>query len=139
MQYDFIPGTKVRDFNRLNSSKELLSIEHQARAKDSILFTHYETLKSWRRSQAEDKFFDLDIEKRRLKKEKAELELLTMENDFREKIGLGTFESYQAFLDREENDEEPNIEEEILLEAANILSDFIEHSYNPVISMNKAG
>ena len=139
LQYDFIPGTKVRDFNRLNSSKELLSIEHQARAKDSILFTHYETLKSWRRSQDEDKFFDLDIEKRRLKKEKAELELLTMENDFRKKIGLGTFESYQAFLDREENDEEPNIEEEILLEAANILSDFIEHSYNPVISMNKAG
>lgn len=139
LQYDFIPGTKVRDFNRLNSSKELLSIEHQARAKDSILFTHYETLKSWKRSQDEDKFFDLDIEKRRLKKEKAELELLTMENDFRKKIGLGTFESYQAFLDREENDEEPNIEEEILLEAANILSDFIEHSYNPVISMNKAG
>ena len=139
LQYDFIPGTKVRDFNRLNSSKELLSIEHQARAKDSILFTHYETLKSWRRSQDEEKFFDLDIEKRRLKKEKAELELLTMENDFRKKIGLGTFESYQAFLDREENDEEPNIEEEILLEAANILSDFIEHSYNPVISMNKAG
>ena len=139
LQYDFIPGTKVRDFNRLNSSKELLSIEHQARAKDSILFTHYETLKSWRRSQDEDKFFDLDIEKRRLKKEKAELELLAMENDFRKKIGLGTFESYQAFLDREENDEEPNIEEEILLEAANILSDFIEHSYNPVISMNKAG
>ena len=87
LQYDFIPGTKVRDFNRLNSSKELLSIEHQARAKDSILFTHYETLKSWRRSQDEDKFFDLDIEKRRLKKEKAELELLTMENDFRKKIG----------------------------------------------------
>ena len=139
LQYDFISGTKVRDFNRLNSSKELLSIEHQARAKDSILFTHYETLKSWKRSQDEDKFFDLDIGKRRLKKEKAELELLTMENDFRKKIGLGTFESYQAFLDREENDEEPNIEEEILLEAANILSDFIEHSYNPVISMNKAG
>ena len=88
LQYDFIPGTKVRDFNRLNSSKELLSIEHQARAKDSILFTHYETLKSWRRSQDEDKFFDLDIEKRRLKKEKAELELLTMENDFRKKIKL---------------------------------------------------
>ena len=62
-----------------------------------------------------------------------------MENDFRKKKGLGTFESYQAFLDREENDEEPSIEEEILLEAANILSDFIEHSYNPVISMNKAG
>ena len=139
LQYDFISGTKVRDFNRLNSSKELLSIEHQARAKDSILFKHYETLKSWRRSQNEDKFFDLDIEKRRLKKEKAEFELLTMENDFRKNIGLGTFESYQAFLDREENDEEPNIEEEILLEAANILSDFIEHSYNPVISMNKAG
>ena len=57
----------------------------------------------------------------------------------RKKMGLSTFENYQAFLDREEGDEEPNIDEAILLEAANILSDFIEYSYKPVISMNKAG
>ncbi len=76
---------------------------------------------------------------RSLKKEKNEFELLTMENDLRKKMGLSTFENYQAFLDRGESDEEPNIDEAILLEAANILTDFIEYSYKPVISMNKAG
>ncbi len=81
----------------------------------------------------------LDLEIRKAKKENTEAELLTMENDLRKKIGLNTFESYQAFLDREEIKEEPDIDEEILLEAANILSDFIEYSYKPVISMNKAG
>ena len=81
----------------------------------------------------------LDLEIRKAKKENTEAELLTMENDLRKKIGLNTFESYQAFLDREEIKEEPDIDEEILLEAANILSDFIKYSYKPVISMNKAG
>ena len=139
LQYDFISSTRVRDFNRLNLSKELLSAEHKGRTKESILFKHFEKLKSWRKSQREDKFFDLDLEKRSLKKERNEFELLTMENDLRKKMGLSTFENYQAFLDREESDEEPNIDEAILLEAANILSDFIEYSYKPVISMNKAG
>ena len=57
----------------------------------------------------------------------------------RKQLGLETFVDYQAFLNREENDEDPDIEEEILLEAANILSDFIEFSYQPVISMKKTG
>ena len=48
------------------------------------------------------------------------------------------FGSYQAFLDRENDKEEPDLDEEILLEAANVLSDFIQQSYKPVISMNKA-
>jgi len=82
---------------------------------------------------------ELNIDNRKTEKENKESELLTMENDLRKKIGLNTFESYQAFLDREEIKEEPDIDEEILLEAANILSDFIEYSYKPVISMNKAG
>ena len=139
LEYDSIAKTRVRDFNRLNTSTSLLSSEHEIRVNDSVLFKHHKKLKAWRKAQQEEKFLELNIDNRKTEKEKKEAELLTMENDLRKEIGLNTFESYQAFLDREELKEEPDIDEEILLEAANILSDFIEYSYKPVISMNKAG
>ena len=139
LEYDSIAKTRVRDFNRLNTSTSLLSSEHEIRINDSVLFKHHKKLKAWRKAQQEEKFLELNIDNRKTEKENKESELLTMENDLRKKIGLNTFESYQAFLDREEIKEEPDIDEEILLEAANILSDFIEYSYKPVISMNKAG
>ena len=139
LEYDSIAKTRVRDFNRLNTSTSLLSSEHEIRVNDSVLFKHHKKLKAWRKAQQEEKFLELNIDNRKAEKENKEAELLTMENDLRKKIGLNTFESYQAFLDREEIKEEPDIDEEILLEAANILSDFIEYSYKPVISMNKAG
>ena len=139
LEYDSIAKTRVRDFNRLNTSTSLLSSEHEVRVNDSVLFKHHKKLKAWRKAQQEEKFLELNIDNRKAEKENKEAELLTMENDLRKKIGLNTFESYQAFLDREEIEEEPDIDEEILLEAANILSDFIEYSYKPVISMNKAG
>jgi len=139
LEYDSIAKTRVRDFNRLNTSTSLLSSEHEVRVNNSVLFKHHKKLKAWRKAQQEEKFLELNIDNRKTEKENKEVELLTMENDLRKKIGLNTFESYQAFLDREEIKEEPDIDEEILLEAANILSDFIEYSYKPVISMNKAG
>ena len=139
LEYDSIAKTRVRDFNRLNTSTSLLSSEHEIRVNDSVLFKHHKKLKAWRKAQQEEKFLELNIDNRKAEKENKEAELLTMENDLRKEIGLNTFESYQAFLDREEIKEEPDIDEEILLEAANILSDFIEFSYKPVISMNKAG
>ena len=139
LEYDSIAKTRVRDFNRLNTSTSLLSSEHEIRVNDSVLFNHHKKLKAWRKAQQEEKFLELNIDNRKTEKENKESELLTMENDLRKEIGLNTFESYQAFLDREEIKEEPDIDEEILLEAANILSDFIEYSYKPVISMNKAG
>ena len=139
LEYDSIAETRVRDFNRLNTSTSLLSSEHEIRVNDSLLFKHHKKLKAWRKTKQEEKYLVLDLEIRKAKKENTEAELLTMENDLRKKIGLNTFESYQAFLDREEIKEEPDIDEEILLEAANILSDFIKYSYKPVISMNKAG
>ena len=139
LEYDSIAKTRVRDFNRLNTSTSLLSSEHEVRVNDSVLFKHHKKLKAWRKAQQEEKFLELNIDNRKTEKENKEAELLTMENDLRKEIGLNTFESYQAFLDREEIKEEPDIDEEILLEAANILSDFIEYSYKPVISMNKAG
>ena len=139
LEYDSIAKTRVRDFNRLNTSTSLLSSEHEVRVNDSVLFKHHKKLKAWRKAQQEEKFLELNIDNRKTEKENKEAEILTMENDLRKEIGLNTFESYQAFLDREEIKEEPDIDEEILLEAANILSDFIEYSYKPVISMNKAG
>ena len=139
LEYDAIAKTRVRDFNRLNTSTSLLSSEHEIRVNDSVLFKHHKKLKAWRKAQQEEKFLELNIDNRKTEKENKEAELLTMENDLRKEIGLNTFESYQAFLDREELKEEPDIDEEILLEAANILSDFIEFSYKPVISMNKTG
>ena len=139
LEYDAIAKTRVRDFNRLNTSTSLLSSEHEIRVNDSVLFKHHKKLKAWRKAQQEEKFLELNIDNRKTEKENKEAELLTMENDLRKEIGLNTFESYQAFLDREEIKEEPDIDEEILLEAANILSDFIEFSYKPVISMNKTG
>jgi len=129
LEYDSIAKTRVRDFNRLNTSTSLLSSEHEVRVNDSVLFKHHKKLKAWRKAQQEEKFLELNIDNRKTEKENKESELLTMENDLRKKIGLNTFESYQAFLDREEIKEEPDIDEEILLEAANILSDFIKYSY----------
>ena len=139
LEYDSIAKTKVRDFNRIIASTDLLTSEHAERINKSGLFKHLEKMKTWRKIQQDEKYLDLNIDNRRASKENAEVELLAMENDFRKKIGLNTFESYQAFLDREEAEEEPDIEEEILLEAANVLSDFIKYSYKPVISMSKTG
>ena len=139
LEYDSIAKTKVRDFNRIIASTDLLTSEHAERINNSGLFKHLEKMKTWRKIQQDEKYLDLNIDNRRASKENAEAELLAMENDFRKKIGLNTFESYQAFLDREEAEEEPDIEEEILLEAANVLSDFIKYSYKPVISLSKTG
>ena len=64
---------------------------------------------------------------------------MNLENETRKKLGLSTFDTYQSFLDREEDQEEPpDIEEEILLEAANVLSDFIQKSYNTEAYQNQA-
>ena len=102
------------------------------------MFNHYKSLKTWRKAQKEDKFLVLDLDKRKAKKENAEIELLALENGTRKKLGLPMFDAYQALLDREDSNEEEDLDEEILLEAANVLSDFIQQSYKPVISMNKA-
>jgi len=139
LEYDSIAKTKVKDFNRIIASTDLLTSEHVGRINRSVLFQHLEKMKAWRKIQQDEKYLELNIDKRKASKENTEAELLVMENDFRKKIGLNTFESYQAFLDREEAEEEPDIDEEILLEAANVLSDFIKYSYKPVVSMNKTG
>tara|TARA_Y100000590_G_scaffold213192_1_gene241517 strand:+ start:10351 stop:12402 length:2052 start_codon:yes stop_codon:yes gene_type:complete len=136
--YDVISKTKVRDFNRIHLSSDLFT-SHKERVSNSLLFSHQEKVNEWRKSQKADKFLELNIDKRKERKKRIEEELLSYENDLRSKIGLNTYKDYQSFLDREESEEEPDINEEILLEAAHILSDFIQLSFNPVISMKGKG
>jgi len=134
--YDVISKTKIRNFNRVPSSKQIFTKHHKDRVDTSVIFNHYKTLNSWRKNQANEKFLELDIEKRKLKKEKIETDILSMENELRKKLGLNTFNTYKDFLDKDEEDKKPDIDEEILYEAANILTDFIDYSFKPIVTMN---
>tara|TARA_Y100001936_G_scaffold253141_1_gene316022 strand:- start:2891 stop:4966 length:2076 start_codon:yes stop_codon:yes gene_type:complete len=134
--YDVISKTKIRNFNRVPSSKQIFTKHHKDRVDASVIFNHYKTLNSWRKNQANEKFLELDIEKRKLKKEKIETDILSMENELRKKLGLNTFNTYKDFLDKDEEDKKPDIDEEILYEAANILTDFIDYSFKPIVTMN---
>ena len=134
--YDVISKTKIRNFNRVPSSKQIFTKHHKDRLDNSVIFNHYKTLNSWRKNQANEKFLELDIEKRKLKKEKIETDILSMENELRKKLGLNTFNTYKDFLDKDEEDKKPDIDEEILYEAANILTDFIDYSFKPIVTMN---
>ena len=135
--YDVISKTKIRNFNRVPSSKQIFTKHHKDRVDTSVIFNHYKTLNSWRKNQANEKFLELDIEKRKLKKERIEADILSMENELRKKLGLNTFNTYKDFLDKDEEDKKPDIDEEILYEAANILTDFIDYSFKPIVTMNQ--
>ena len=64
---------KVKNFNLINISKQTLASNHLVRAQKSILFNHYEQIKKWRKTQKEDLFLDLNIDKRREKKGKSNI------------------------------------------------------------------
>ena len=48
-------------------------------------------------------------------------------------MGLETFQNYKEFVEREKDPEVIDIDEAILKESANILADFIEYSFQPVV------
>ena len=135
--YDVISKTNIRNFNRVPSSKQIFTKHHKDRVNTSVIFNYYKTLNSWRKNQENEKFVELDIEKRKLKKERIEADILSMENELRKKLGLNTFNTYKDFLDRDEEDKKPDIDEEILYEAANILTDFIDYSFKPIVTMSQ--
>jgi len=135
--YDVISKTKTRNFNRVPFSKQIFTKDHKDRVDTSVIFNHYKTLNSWRKNQENEKFVELDIDKRRLKKERIETDMLSMENNLRKTLGLNTFNTYKDFLDKDEDDKKPDIDEEILYEAANILTDFIDYSFKPIVTMNQ--
>ena len=78
-------------------------------------------------------WISLNIDKRKANKEQSEQELLSLENELRRELGLETFQNYKEFVEREEDPQVIDIEEAILKESANILADFIEYSFQPVV------
>ena len=78
-------------------------------------------------------WISLNIDKRKANKEQSEQELLSLENELRRELGLETFQHYKEFVEREEDPQVIDIEEAILKESANILADFIEYSFQPVV------
>ncbi len=100
----------------------------------SPIFKSLEKKKELMEEQEKDLWLQLDIETRGEKKNDLENRFLVLENNLREELGLETYLTYQDFLDREEDPEDLNVESEILLESAHILSDYIEQSYNPIIA-----
>lgn len=131
--HDNIRKTKFKDFDRIGSSKELLTLKHKERMSQSSIFKNLKEKKSWRAIQDNNIWVSLNIDKRKVNKERAEQELLSLENELRREMGLETFQNYKEFVEREKDPEVIDIDEAILKESANILADFIEYSFQPVV------
>ncbi len=131
--HDNIKKTKFKDFDRIGSSTELLILKHKERMNQSSVFKNLKEKKSWRKMQDENIWISLNIDKRKNKKEQSEQEILLLENQLRTELGLDTFHTYKEFLEREEDPRMIDIDEEILKESANILADFIDYSFQPVV------
>jgi len=131
--HDNIKKTKFKDFDRIGSSKKLLELKKEERMAQSSIFKNLIEKKSWRAMQDKNIWISLNIDKRRNKKEQSEQELLSLENELRRELGLETFQTYKEFVEREEDAQIIDIDEEILKESANILADFIEYSFQPIV------
>ena len=131
--HDNIRKTKFKDFDRIGASKELLTLKHKERMSQSSIFKNLKEKKSWRAIQDNNIWVSLNIDKRKVNKERAEQELLSLENELRREMGLETFQNYKEFVEREKDPEVIDIDEAILKESANILADFIEYSFQPVV------
>ena len=73
----------------------------------------------------------MNLETRKKDKKRAENEFLSRHNRFREEMNLNTYKTYKEYLNKEED--EMDLEEEILIEAANILTDQITLSFKPIV------
>ena len=138
LDYDKVAKTRFKDFNRIGSSTESLTFKLNQRISTSLLFTNLEKKKAWRELQEKDIWLSLNLEKRKNNKEKSEQELLSLENSLRKELGLETYQTYKDFINREEDPDILDIDQEILKESANILTDFIEYSYQPVVASLKS-
>ena len=134
LNYDKVTKVRFKNFDRIGSSKEALIKRNKKRIMLSPIFKSLEKKKELMEEQEKDLWLQLDIETRGKKKNDLENRFLVLENNLREELGLETYLTYQDFLDREEDPEDLNVESEILLESAHILSDYIEQSYNPIIA-----
>jgi len=139
LEHDIIPTVYYRNFKRVSPHLDLLKENSHLRIDNSLFFNSMKTRKEWRKVN-DIEFLDLNIDERRQIKENIENFVLSEENGLRKELKLPTFESYQKFLDREEDPDVLDVEFNVLDEAANILSDLIEIKSKPLIaSLDKTG
>lgn len=139
LKHDNIPTAYYRNLHRVSSHLDLLKEKSHIRIDNSLFFNSMEARKEWREANDID-FLDLHINKRRETKENIENFVLSEENELRKELKLPTFQSYQDFLDRDEDPDTLDVEFNVLDEAARILSDLIEIKSGPVMaSLDRAG
>ena len=136
LDHDSIPGTTVKNFNRVSNFKDILRKLSLDRVEESPLFKSIKARKQWQ-SENKSEFLDLNLDKRMEQKNSIEKFLLANENNLRRSLNLPTYESYKDFMDREDDPESLDIESEILGEAANILIDLVELKKEPLMAMNQ--
>ncbi len=131
--HDNIPMAYYRDLNRVYSHLDVLKENSKSRIESSLFFNSMETRKQWRKAN-DINFLHLNIDHRRMIKEKIESYVLSKENELRKKLKLPTFLTYQEFLDRDEDPETLDEEYNVLNEAMNILGDLIDIQSEPLIA-----
>ena len=131
--HDNIPMAYYRDLNRVYPHLDVLKENSKSRIESSLFFNSMEARKQWRKAN-DINFLHLNIDQRRMIKEKIESYVLSKENELRKKLKLPTFLTYQEFLDRDEDPETLDEEYNVLNEAMNILSDLIDIQSEPLIA-----
>jgi len=135
IEHDNIPGINYRNRNRVSPYIADLRKKSEERIKNSILFKDLQEKKQWQKNN-EVTYLELNYDIRLVKKTTIEDSLLDMENKVRKALNLSTFESYQDFLDREEDPKALDMDSKVLDEASNILVDLIELKYESLIASN---
>ena len=136
LAHDSIPETSYKDFNRVNPYVKELKEISKKRIKNSFLFSNIELRKKWQEENKRDNL-NLNLEIRKIQKNKIEEFVLTNENSLRNRLNLPTFSSYKEFMEREDDPAMLDLDKEVMNEAANILIDLVELKGRSLIAMNK--
>jgi len=136
---DRVPPVKHKSFNRNLILKEELEKNMIKRITSSPVFQYMSEEKEWRVGLKQKQKFSLNLNTRKQEKKNAEQSFLNRNNKYRGELGGETFNSYKEYLDsiKGDSDKKEEIldsEKEILKEASNILVDYIESSFLPVVA-----
>jgi carboxyl-terminal processing protease len=138
LEHDNIPTTKFRNFGRINSHLSQLKEKNAERINLSVFYQNLNQRREWRKLQ-EIEWLELNLEKRKAIKDRAEKELLALENSLRSQMNLKTFSTYQEFQDREEDPDNISFDKKEINETANILIDLIESKNKTTMASLEAG
>ena len=130
LEYDEISPIKFKTLPEVTTYSNLNELASD-RVKTSPVFRYISEEKNWREIQKQKNSLILNLETRKKDKKRAENEFLSRHNRFREEMNLNTYKTYKEYLNKEED--EMDLEEEILIEAANILTDQITLSFKPIV------